>query len=72
VINHYTYYFLLHRQIVFVTVGRSCFFRTLTHILPIGHSVKKLLDASPKGTYKGIIPVDFAGANNLEEFRKVS
>jgi hypothetical protein len=27
----------------------------------------------PKGTYKGTIPVDFAGcANNLEEFRKMN
>jgi UDP-4-amino-4,6-dideoxy-N-acetyl-beta-L-altrosamine transaminase len=43
-----------------------------TYLLDI-NSVKKLLDASPKGTYKGIIPVDFAGrANNLEEFRKLA
>ncbi|WP_421775364.1 UDP-4-amino-4,6-dideoxy-N-acetyl-beta-L-altrosamine transaminase [Gracilimonas sp.] len=31
--------------------------------------VRELLEASPKGTYKGIIPVDFAGrAVNLEAF----
>lgn len=37
------------------------------------NSVKKLLEASPKGTYKGIIPVDFAGrANDLEAFRKLA
>lgn len=33
-------------------------------------SVKKLLEASPIGTYKGIIPVDFAGrAVDLEKFK---
>lgn len=37
------------------------------------NSVKKLLESSPKGTYKGIIPVDFAGrANDLEAFRKLA
>lgn len=35
--------------------------------------VRELLLASPKGTYKGIIPVDFAGYPvNLEEFRKLA
>lgn len=35
--------------------------------------VEKLLQASPKGTYQGIIPVDFAGrAVNLEAFRKLA
>lgn len=34
------------------------------------NKVKKLLEASPKGTYKGIIPVDFAGMPvNMEELR---
>lgn len=43
-----------------------------TYLLDI-NSVRELLDASPKETYKGIIPVDFAGrAVNLEEFRKVA
>ncbi len=36
-------------------------------------SVRKLLEASPKGTYHGMIPVDFAGYPvNLEEFRKLA
>ena len=34
------------------------------------NKVRELLESSPIGTYKGIIPVDFAGrAVNLEEFR---
>jgi UDP-4-amino-4,6-dideoxy-N-acetyl-beta-L-altrosamine transaminase len=36
-------------------------------------AVKKMLESSPKGTYKGIIPVDFAGrAVDLEKFRKLA
>jgi UDP-4-amino-4,6-dideoxy-N-acetyl-beta-L-altrosamine transaminase len=43
-----------------------------TYLMDI-NSVKKLLESSPKGTYTGIIPVDFAGrAVNLEEFRKLA
>src|SRR5690606_5352350 len=43
-----------------------------TYLLDI-HSVRAFLEASPKGTYQGIIPVDFAGrAVNLEEFRKLA
>ncbi len=43
-----------------------------TYLLDI-NSVKNLLEASPKGTYSGIIPVDFAGrAVNLEDFRKLA
>jgi UDP-4-amino-4,6-dideoxy-N-acetyl-beta-L-altrosamine transaminase len=35
--------------------------------------VQKLLKISPKGTYKGIIPVDFAGRPvNMEAFRKLA
>ena len=35
--------------------------------------VRKLLEASPKETYSGIIPVDFAGrAVDLEKFRKLA
>ncbi|KAF2519780.1 UDP-4-amino-4,6-dideoxy-N-acetyl-beta-L-altrosamine transaminase [Flavobacterium salilacus subsp. salilacus] len=35
--------------------------------------VKQLVESSPKGTYKGIIPVDFAGrAVNLEKFRALA
>jgi UDP-4-amino-4,6-dideoxy-N-acetyl-beta-L-altrosamine transaminase len=43
-----------------------------TYLLDI-NSVRKLLEASPKGTYTGIIPVDFAGrAVNLAAFRKLA
>ncbi len=43
-----------------------------TYLLDID-SVRKLLENSPKGSYKGIIPVDFAGrAVNLEEYRKLA
>ena len=35
--------------------------------------VRALLESHPKGTFKGIIPVDFAGfAVNLEEYRKLA
>ena len=43
-----------------------------TYLLDI-IKVRELLEKSPKGTYQGIIPVDFAGrAVNLEEFRKLA
>jgi UDP-4-amino-4,6-dideoxy-N-acetyl-beta-L-altrosamine transaminase len=43
-----------------------------TYLIDI-EKVKELLEASPVGTYQGIIPVDFAGrANNLEEFRTLA
>lgn len=43
-----------------------------TYLLDI-EKVKELLAASPKGTYKGVIPVDFAGrAVDLEAFRKLA
>jgi UDP-4-amino-4,6-dideoxy-N-acetyl-beta-L-altrosamine transaminase len=43
-----------------------------TYLLDI-HAVRKLLEASPKETYQGIIPVDFAGrAVDLEAFRKLA
>ena len=43
-----------------------------TYLLDIDN-VRKLLEAEPKGTYKGIIPVDFAGrAVDLEVFRKLA
>lgn len=43
-----------------------------TYLLDI-NSVKKLLEDAPKGTYKGIIPVDFAGrAVNLEDFKNLA
>lgn len=43
-----------------------------TYLLDI-NSVRKLLEASPNGTYQGIIPVDFSGrAVNLEAFRELA
>lgn len=43
-----------------------------TYLLDI-NKVRALLEKSPKGTYKGIIPVDFAGAAvNMEEFKKLA
>ena len=43
-----------------------------TYLLDI-KEVEKLLKAAPKGTYTGIIPVDFAGrAVNLEAFKKLA
>ena len=37
------------------------------------NKVRELLEASPKGTYKGIIPVDFAGrAVDLEAYRNLA
>jgi UDP-4-amino-4,6-dideoxy-N-acetyl-beta-L-altrosamine transaminase len=44
----------------------------LTYLLDI-EKVRVLLNNAPKGTYKGIIPVDFAGrAVDLEAFRKLA
>ncbi len=43
-----------------------------TYLLDI-NKVEALLKAAPKGTYKGIVPVDFAGrAVKLEAFRKLA
>jgi len=43
-----------------------------TYLLDI-NAVRELLEASPKGTYAGVVPVDFAGrAVNLESFRKLA
>ena len=43
-----------------------------TYLLDI-NSVRSLLEESPKGTYQGIIPVDFAGrAIDLEAFRALA
>lgn len=43
-----------------------------TYLLDI-NKVRELLEASPKGTYSGVIPVDFAGrAVDLEGFRKLA
>lgn len=43
-----------------------------TYLLDIT-AVRRLLEASPKGTYSGIIPVDFAGRpTDLEAFRQLA
>lgn len=43
-----------------------------TYLLDI-NKVRLLLESSPKGTYQGIIPVEFAGrAVNLEEFKNLA
>lgn len=43
-----------------------------TYLLDINH-VRNLLESAPLGTYKGIIPVDFAGrAVDLEAFKKLA
>ncbi|WP_157470621.1 UDP-4-amino-4,6-dideoxy-N-acetyl-beta-L-altrosamine transaminase [Gracilimonas tropica] len=43
-----------------------------TYLLDI-NKVRELLESTPKGTYKGIIPVDFAGrAVDLEAFRQLA
>lgn len=43
-----------------------------TYLLDL-NMVEELLESAPKGTYQGIIPVDFAGrAVNLEDFRKLA
>ena len=43
-----------------------------TYLLDI-NSVRELLKASPKGTYSGVIPVDFAGrAVDLEAYRELA
>lgn len=43
-----------------------------TYLLDI-NKVRELLEAAPRGNYKGIIPVDFAGrANDLEAFRRLA
>ena len=43
-----------------------------TYLLDI-NKVQKILEASPKGTYAGIIPVDLAGrAINIETFKKLA
>lgn len=53
-------------EIVFADIDPS------TYLLDI-NNVRSLLEKSPKGTYKGIIPVDFAGRSvDLEAFRKLA
>jgi UDP-4-amino-4,6-dideoxy-N-acetyl-beta-L-altrosamine transaminase len=53
-------------EVVFADIDRD------TYLLDID-KVRELLELSPKGTYKGMIPVDFAGrAVDLEAFRKLA
>jgi len=53
-------------EVVFVDIDPTTFLIDL-------NKVEKLLRDSPKGTYKGIIPVDFAGrAVNLERCKKIA
>lgn len=53
-------------EVVFSDIDQS------TYLLDI-EKVRTLLENAPRGTYKGIIPVDFAGrAVNLEAFRKLA
>lgn len=53
-------------EVVFADIDRD------TYLIDI-ESVRRLLEESPKGTYCGVIPVDFAGrAVNLEEFKALA
>lgn len=53
-------------EVVFVDIDPSTFLIDLD-------KVETLLKSSPKGTYKGIIPVDFAGRPvNLERLKKIT
>jgi UDP-4-amino-4,6-dideoxy-N-acetyl-beta-L-altrosamine transaminase len=53
-------------EVVFADIDPS------TYLLDIS-KVKALLEASPKGTYHGIVPVDFAGrAVDMEAFKKLA
>lgn len=53
-------------EVVFADIDRD------TYLLDI-NSVKSLLEKSPKGTYSGIIPVDFAGRSvDMEAFRTLA
>lgn len=53
-------------EVIFADIDPS------TYLLDI-HNVKKLLENSPQGTYKGIIPVDFAGRMvDMEAYRELA
>ena len=53
-------------EVVFADIDRE------SYLLDI-NEVRKLLEAAPKGTYKGIIPVDFTGrAVDLKAFRELA
>ena len=53
-------------EVVFCDIDKE------TYLMDI-HKLKAMLKAAPKGTYKGIVPVDFAGYPlNLEAFRELA
>ena len=56
-------------------VGSEVWFADInpdTYLLDI-NSVKELIESKPKGFFKGIIPVDFAGLPiNMQEFREIA
>ena len=53
-------------EIVFCDIDRD------TYLMDI-HKLRLILEASPKGTYAGIVPVDFAGYPlDIVEFRKIA
>ena len=53
-------------EVVFCDIDKD------TYLMDI-HKLEVILKASPKGTYKGVIPVDFAGyPHDMEAFRKLA
>lgn len=53
-------------EVVFCDINPETYLMDLSQL-------RQLLKGYPKGTFKGIVPVDFAGyPHNLEEFRKVA
>ena len=53
-------------EVVFCDIDKDTFLMDI-------RKLKALLEASPKGTYKGIVPVDFAGYPvDLEQFRRLA
>lgn len=53
-------------EVVFCDIDKD------TYLMDIA-KLRQLLETSPKGTYKGIVPVDFAGYPvNMEEFRMLA
>jgi UDP-4-amino-4,6-dideoxy-N-acetyl-beta-L-altrosamine transaminase len=53
-------------EVVFCDIDKE------TYLMDI-HKLKSMLEAAPKGTYKGIVLVDFAGYPvNLEDFKKLA
>ncbi|MEG2341181.1 MAG: UDP-4-amino-4,6-dideoxy-N-acetyl-beta-L-altrosamine transaminase [Odoribacter sp.] len=53
-------------EVVFCDIDKDTYLMDL-------HKLRQLLESHPKGTFKGIIPVDFAGyPHNMEAFREVA